>query len=90
MPDFVDKVSPLRKKWSRGLRETPDYPQDYYPGSTDMVHQWQNLGFIKQKKDYKITDGPTSLAVWLEEERCQIKERTEGTTRLAPSFDDDD
>ncbi|KAF9803150.1 hypothetical protein IEO21_09749 [Rhodonia placenta] len=89
MRDFVDKVSPLRKKWARGLRETPDYPQDYYPGSTDMVHQWQNLGFIKQK-DYKVTDGTTSLAVWLEKERCRIQERTEGTTRLASGFDDDD
>ncbi|PCH38726.1 hypothetical protein WOLCODRAFT_161779 [Wolfiporia cocos MD-104 SS10] len=88
MNDFIDEISPRRKQWARGLRDTPDYPQDYYPGSTDMVRNWQKLGFVRQKKDYKIIDGSSTLPVWLEEERGYIQPNI-GHMELTPGTDDE-
>ncbi|KIK63447.1 hypothetical protein GYMLUDRAFT_197055 [Collybiopsis luxurians FD-317 M1] len=52
-----------RVKWDRGLRDTPDDTlASFFPGSTDMVNHWNQLGFVVKKKD---SDPPE----WYEVER---------------------
>ncbi|KAG1743607.1 uncharacterized protein EDB91DRAFT_1335740 [Suillus paluster] len=68
--DFIRDIAPKTKKWTRGLRDTPDYPTEYYPGSTDMVRHWQKLGFVV-KVPIVIGESP-DLPVWAEKERMPI------------------
>lgn len=73
-----------RRKWTEGLRDTPDGERTssvgvglawrseqlfyvdvssaFFPGCTDMVHQWTSLGFVA-----KFDAEP--LPAWLEVER---------------------
>ncbi|KAH7909835.1 hypothetical protein BJ138DRAFT_1154305 [Hygrophoropsis aurantiaca] len=83
---FLTDISPARKKWARRLRVTPDYPSEYYPGSTDMIRYWNYLGFVRKSSDYTI--GDDELPMWIEEERMQIdhaKART-GVTLFQLAF----
>ncbi|KAL4065368.1 hypothetical protein V8B97DRAFT_2016672 [Scleroderma yunnanense] len=70
--DFLDNISPKRRKWARGMRVTPHYPVSYLPGCTDMVRHWNNLGFIA--KDPRFVIGDARLPVWVENERMRINE----------------
>ncbi|KIJ65358.1 hypothetical protein HYDPIDRAFT_27377 [Hydnomerulius pinastri MD-312] len=72
IPDnaFIKYIAPKRKKWTRGLRETPDYPSEYYPGSTDMIHYWHYLGFVAKLP--QVVVGEYKLPVWVESERRKI------------------
>ncbi|KIM57587.1 hypothetical protein SCLCIDRAFT_1219256 [Scleroderma citrinum Foug A] len=72
--DYIDSIAPKRKKWTRGLRETPLYPSEYYPGSTDMVRHWQKLGFVA--KDPRFVIGDSKLPIWVENERMHVPEET--------------
>ncbi|KAH7909833.1 hypothetical protein BJ138DRAFT_1114625 [Hygrophoropsis aurantiaca] len=67
---FLADISPARKKWARKLRKTPDYPSEYYPGSTDMIRYWNYLGFVRKSSDYTI--GDDKLPMWIEKERMHI------------------
>ncbi|KAH7909846.1 hypothetical protein BJ138DRAFT_1154322, partial [Hygrophoropsis aurantiaca] len=67
---FLTDISPARKKWTRKLRVTPDYPSEYYPGSTDMTRYWNYLGFVRKSSDYTI--GDDKLPMWIEKERMHI------------------
>ncbi|KAM5533429.1 hypothetical protein V8D89_012867 [Ganoderma adspersum] len=52
-----------RRKWTEGLRDTPDdVSSAFFPGCTDMVHQWTELGFVA-----KVDAVP--LPAWIETER---------------------
>jgi len=71
---FTRSVAPRRKKWARGMRETPDFPSEYFPGCTDMVRSWQSLGFVTKQEKLSVKDKSSGqdLPVWLEGERLQI------------------
>ncbi|CCM05259.1 uncharacterized protein FIBRA_07469 [Fibroporia radiculosa] len=66
--EFIKTVSPQRRKWSRGIRNTPEFPSSFYPGSTDMVRFWQKLGFVTKLPDTTVG----GLPMWLESERVHI------------------
>ncbi|KDQ52189.1 hypothetical protein JAAARDRAFT_703348 [Jaapia argillacea MUCL 33604] len=66
--EFVRMIADKRKQWDRGTRVTPDYPSEYYPGSTDMIRYWQKLGFVSKHEGYTVGGFP----VWLERERLPI------------------
>ncbi|KAG2132996.1 hypothetical protein DEU56DRAFT_951148 [Suillus clintonianus] len=70
---FVKDIAPKRRQWTRGLRDTPDFPTEYYPGSTDMVQHWQKLGFVAKVPEIVI--GGYKLPVWVENERMHIEEK---------------
>ncbi|KAF8630501.1 hypothetical protein AX15_002872 [Amanita polypyramis BW_CC] len=54
----------VQKSWTRDLRDTPDN-ESSFPGSTDMVLNWHNLGFVVPSQGkYR----------WLEVERNPIEE----------------
>ena len=68
---LADLTQVPRRNWTEGLRDTPEDPhQDcytdlssaFFPGSTDMVRKWTELGFVK-KFDVK------PLPIWVEVER---------------------
>ncbi|GJE98564.1 LodA-like domain-containing protein [Phanerochaete sordida] len=65
--DFVTTLSVLpRMKWSRGLRETPqDTSTVFFPGSTDMVAKWNQLGFVARMRPAPNNAPP----VWVEQDR---------------------
>ncbi|KAG0698495.1 hypothetical protein DFH29DRAFT_1018714 [Suillus ampliporus] len=66
---FIEDIAPKMRKWTRGIRETPDFPSEYYPGSTDMTHHWHKLGFVSK---VPLVIGDSSLPVWAESERMPI------------------
>ncbi|KAG0698477.1 hypothetical protein DFH29DRAFT_941196 [Suillus ampliporus] len=66
---FTENIAPKTKRWTRGIRVTPDFPSEYYPGSTDMIRHWQKFGFISK---VPIVIGDSSLPVWAESERMPI------------------
>jgi hypothetical protein len=54
-----------RSRWAEGLRDTPeDVTTSFFPGSTDMVRKWNELGFVA-----KIPDVATSSPIWAEVDR---------------------
>ncbi|KDQ58316.1 hypothetical protein JAAARDRAFT_46828 [Jaapia argillacea MUCL 33604] len=69
--EFVRMISDKRKQWDRGTRVTPDYPSEYYPGSTDMIRYWQKLGFVSKHEGFSVGGFP----VWLERERLRINNK---------------
>ncbi|KAG0698475.1 hypothetical protein DFH29DRAFT_941178 [Suillus ampliporus] len=68
---FIKDIAPKMKKWTRGIRDTPDFPAEYFPGSTDMVQHWQKLGFVTK---VPIVIGESNLPVWAESERMPIED----------------
>ncbi|KAG1743634.1 uncharacterized protein EDB91DRAFT_1274175 [Suillus paluster] len=68
---FTEDIAPKRRQWTRGLRDTPDFPAEYYPGSTDMIHHWNKLGFVAKVPGIVVGESP-KLPVWLENERMRI------------------
>ncbi|KAF8208007.1 hypothetical protein K438DRAFT_1813258 [Mycena galopus ATCC 62051] len=54
-----------RKKWAEGLRDTPeDMSVSFFPGSTDMIRSWNELGFVR-----KIAVSGTPYPIWVERDR---------------------
>jgi hypothetical protein len=72
---FMRDIANTRRKWDRGIRRSPDYPKEYFPGSTDMVKLWHGLGFVS-KQMFTITNNGASLPVFVEDER--LKEELHG------------
>jgi len=66
---YIEYVASRKRSWTWGLRDTPEYPTEFYPGSTDMIRSWQCLGFITKQEGLAITDkSGMNLPVWLETE----------------------
>ncbi|KAI0825347.1 hypothetical protein BC628DRAFT_1410386 [Trametes gibbosa] len=71
---------PRRKRWTRGLRDTPEeVSASFFPGSTDMVQNWTKLGFVKKFNLVSFGVGgqlPPDVEarpdVWIEQERQLI------------------
>ncbi|EKM50630.1 uncharacterized protein PHACADRAFT_129992 [Phanerochaete carnosa HHB-10118-sp] len=54
-----------RSRWTEGLRDTPeDTTTSFFPGSTDMIHKWKDLGFVA-----KLSLASAVTPVWVEVER---------------------
>ncbi|TFK38751.1 hypothetical protein BDQ12DRAFT_605201 [Crucibulum laeve] len=81
--NFIKDIAPKRRKWDRGIRETPDFPVDYFPGCTDMVRSWQKLGFISKQHGTIQAEGGEKLPVFLEQGRLKMEKNAPFTLPLS-------